>query len=83
MLPATPQVLKGATVLTARAGSRDPSSIPSVSRISATLRHNSGTEGMDSDLARVLESLEFCLKPCGSEASILEDLSKAIDLAHT
>lgn len=107
---------KSATVLAARAGSRDPSSIPSISRISATLHHNSskftlrradcyccyllfllfcsfsltnllilppGTEGTDSALASVLDSLEFCLKPCGSEASILEDLAKAIDLAHT
>jgi HAUS augmin-like complex subunit 5 len=104
---------KSATILAARAGSGDPSSIPSISRISATLRHNSskftlsrywccysiflllvcsistnplmhplGTEGTDSALASVLESLELCLKPCGSEASILEDLAKAIDLAH-
>ena len=42
-----------------------------------------GTEGTDSGLASVLNSLEFCLKPCGSEASILEDLSKAINLVHT
>ncbi|KAJ4811024.1 AUGMIN subunit 5 [Rhynchospora pubera] len=74
---------KSATVLTARAGARDPSAIPSISRISATLRQNSGTEGADSALASVLESLGFCLKPCGSEARILEDLAKAINLAHT
>ena len=42
-----------------------------------------GTEGTDSGLASVLSALEFCLKPCGSEASILEDLSKAINLVHT
>lgn len=42
-----------------------------------------GTEVTDSGLASVLNSLEFCLKPCGSEASILEDLSKAINLVHT
>jgi hypothetical protein len=40
-------------------------------------------EGTDSGLASVLSSLEFCLKPCGSEASILEDLSKAINVVHT
>ncbi|KAF3332127.1 HAUS augmin-like complex subunit 5 [Carex littledalei] len=57
--------------------------LPATPQASATLRHNSGTEGTDSALASVLESLEFCLKQCGSEASILEDLSKAIDLAHT
>ena len=40
-------------------------------------------EGTDSGLSSVLSSLEFCLKPCGSEASILEDLSKAINVVHT
>lgn len=77
---------KHATLLTARAGARDPSAIPSICRISTALQYNSvspGTEGTDSGLASVLNSLEFCLKPCGSEASILEDLSKAINLVHT
>lgn len=41
-----------------------------------------GTEGSDTALAAVLESLEFCLKLRGSEASILEDLSKAINLVR-
>lgn len=40
-------------------------------------------ENLDAGLASVLESLEFCLKLRGSEASILEDLSKAINLVHT
>lgn len=31
----------------------------------------------------MLESLEFCLKLRGSEASVLEDLAKAINLVHT
>ncbi|KAL6846617.1 hypothetical protein ACP4OV_024065 [Aristida adscensionis] len=74
---------KQAALLTARAGARDPSAVPSICRISAALHYNSGTEGTDSGLASVLNSLEFCLKPCGSEASILEDLSKAINLVHT
>ncbi|KAG8049687.1 hypothetical protein GUJ93_ZPchr0009g439 [Zizania palustris] len=77
---------KHAAMLTARAGARDPSAVPSICRISTALQYNSvspGTEGMDSGLASVLNSLEFCLKPCGSEASILEDLSKAINLVHT
>jgi len=77
---------KHAALLTARAGARDPSAVPSICRISAALQYNSvspGTEGTDSGLASVLNSLEFCLKPCGSEASILEDLSKAINLVHT
>uniref|UniRef100_J3MX58 AUGMIN subunit 5 n=2 Tax=Oryza brachyantha TaxID=4533 RepID=J3MX58_ORYBR len=77
---------KHAAMLTARAGARDPSAVPSICRISTALQYNSvspGTEGTDSGLASVLNSLEFCLKPCGSEASILEDLSKAINLVHT
>ncbi|OAY78970.1 AUGMIN subunit 5 [Ananas comosus] len=73
---------KNAAMLTARAGARDPSAIPSICRISAALQCNPGTEGSDAGLASILESLEFCLKPRGSEASILEDLSKAINLVH-
>lgn len=41
-----------------------------------------GLEGSDAGLASVLESLEFCLKLRGSEASVLEDLAKAINLVH-
>lgn len=41
-----------------------------------------GLEGLDAGLASVLESLEFCLKLCGSEATVLEDLVKAISLVH-
>ncbi|KAF0915528.1 hypothetical protein E2562_036681 [Oryza meyeriana var. granulata] len=77
---------KHAAMLAARAGARDPSAVSSICRISTALQYNSvspGTEGTDSGLASVLNSLEFCLKPCGSEASILEDLSKAINLVHT
>ncbi|KAJ6848016.1 AUGMIN subunit 5 [Iris pallida] len=74
---------KNAALLTARAGARDPSAIPSICRVSAALQYPAGAEGSDSGLASVLESLEFCLKPRGSEASILEELSKAINLVHT
>ncbi|KAL5723269.1 hypothetical protein ACHQM5_006686 [Ranunculus cassubicifolius] len=63
---------KNAALLTARAGARDPSAIPSICRL----------EGLDPRLASVLESLEFCLKLRGSEANVLEDLSKAINLVH-
>lgn len=42
----------------------------------------SGLEGSDASLSSVLESLEFCLKLRGSEASVLEDLAKAINLVH-
>ncbi|KAF5175888.1 Augmin subunit, partial [Thalictrum thalictroides] len=73
---------KNAAVLTARAGARDPSAIPSICRVSAALQYHAGFEGSDAGLASVLESLEFCLKLRGSEASVLEDLSKAINLVH-
>ncbi|KAI3884277.1 hypothetical protein MKX03_017117 [Papaver bracteatum] len=73
---------KSAALLTARAGSRDPSAIPSMCRVSAALQYNAGLEGSDAGLASVLESLEFCLKLRGSEASVLENLSKAINLVH-
>lgn len=39
-----------------------------------------GLEGSDASLASVLESLEFCMRLRGSEACILEDLAKAINL---
>ncbi|KAJ0987021.1 hypothetical protein J5N97_005377 [Dioscorea zingiberensis] len=73
---------KNAALLTARAGARDPSAIPSICRISAALQSHAGMEGSDTGLASVLESLEFCLKLRGSEASILEDLAKAINLVR-
>ncbi|KAJ4833097.1 AUGMIN subunit 5 [Turnera subulata] len=73
---------KNASLLTARAGARDPSAIPSICRISAALQYPAGLEGSDAGLASVLESLEFCLKLRGSEASVLEDLAKAINLVH-
>lgn len=41
-----------------------------------------GLEGSDAALASVLESLEFCLKLRGSEASVLEELARAINLVH-
>ncbi|KAK7295538.1 hypothetical protein RJT34_18448 [Clitoria ternatea] len=71
-----------AAILTARAGARDPSAIPSICRVSAALQYPAGLEGSDAGLASVLESLEFCLKLRGSEASVLEDLLKAINLVH-
>ncbi|EYU34586.1 hypothetical protein ABFS82_11G116700 [Erythranthe guttata] len=71
-----------ASVLTARAGARDPSAIPSICRISAALQYPAGLDGLDTGLASVLESMEFCLKLRGSEACVLEDLAKAINLVH-
>ncbi|XP_028095625.1 AUGMIN subunit 5-like isoform X1 [Camellia sinensis] len=73
---------KNAVLLTARAGARDPSSIPSICRISAAFQYPAGLESSDAGLASVLESLEFCLKHRGSEACVLEDLAKAINLVH-
>ncbi|KAI4389002.1 hypothetical protein MLD38_001273 [Melastoma candidum] len=74
---------KNAALLTARAGARDPSAVPSICRVSAALQYPAGLEGSDAILASVLESLEFCMKLRGSEACVLEDLSKAINLVHT
>ncbi|ESW11396.1 hypothetical protein PHAVU_008G026400 [Phaseolus vulgaris] len=71
-----------AAILTARAGARDPSAIPSICRVSAALQYPACSEGSDAGLASVLESLEFCLKLRGSEASVLEDLLKAINLVY-
>ncbi|XP_039029769.1 AUGMIN subunit 5-like isoform X2 [Hibiscus syriacus] len=71
---------KNAALLTARAGARDPSAIPSICRVSAALQYPA--DGSDAGLASVLESLEFCLKLRGSEASVLEELAKAINLVH-
>ncbi|KAH9301734.1 hypothetical protein KI387_013317, partial [Taxus chinensis] len=73
---------KNAELLTSRSGARDPSAIPSICRISAALQYHAGLEGLDAGLGSVLESLEFCLKLRGSEASILEDLSMAINQVH-
>uniref|UniRef100_A0A7N0VLF9 AUGMIN subunit 5 n=1 Tax=Kalanchoe fedtschenkoi TaxID=63787 RepID=A0A7N0VLF9_KALFE len=73
---------KNAAILTARAGSKDPSAIPSICRVSAALQYPGGIDGSDAGLASVLESLEFCMKLRGSEASVLEDLAKAINLVH-
>ncbi|KAI7750583.1 hypothetical protein M8C21_022492, partial [Ambrosia artemisiifolia] len=99
MLPSTPRALlesvspngctgpeavaaaeKNANLLTARAGSGDPSAIPSICRVACALQYPAGSEA---SLASVLESMEFCLKSRGSEASVLEELSKAINLVHT
>ena len=41
-----------------------------------------GLEGSDAGLVSVLESMEFCLKLRGSEASVLDELAKAIHLVH-
>jgi len=38
--------------------------------------------GSDDGLASVLKAMEFCLKLRGSEACVLEDLAKAINLVH-
>ncbi|KAB1211421.1 hypothetical protein CJ030_MR6G021389 [Morella rubra] len=73
---------KNAAMLTAKAGARDLSAIPSICRVSAALQYPAGLEGSDASLASVLESLEFCLKLRGSEASVMEDLAKAISLVH-
>ncbi|CAA0823341.1 Unknown protein [Striga hermonthica] len=73
---------RNAAMLTARAGGRDPSAVPSICRISAALQYPAGSDGLDAGLASVLESMDFCLKLRGSEACVLEDLTKAINMVH-
>ncbi|KAL0343761.1 UNVERIFIED_CONTAM: AUGMIN subunit [Sesamum angustifolium] len=73
---------RNAAMLTARAGARDPSAVPSVCRISAALQYPAGLDGSDAGLSSVLESMDFCLKLRGSEACVLEDLATAINLVH-
>ncbi|XP_011099046.1 AUGMIN subunit 5-like isoform X1 [Sesamum indicum] len=73
---------RNAAVLTARAGARDPSAVPSVCRISTALQYPAGLDGSDAGLSSVLESMDFCLELRGSEACVLEDLAKAINLVH-
>ncbi|KAL7609189.1 hypothetical protein Lser_V15G11898 [Lactuca serriola] len=51
-------------------------------KFSTDVGPHSGLEGSDAGLASVLESMEFCLKLQGSEACVLEDLAKAINLVH-
>uniref|UniRef100_A0A0D9XDD2 AUGMIN subunit 5 n=1 Tax=Leersia perrieri TaxID=77586 RepID=A0A0D9XDD2_9ORYZ len=80
-LPATPQALLEALGSNGATGSEAVAAAEKHAAMLTALSPN--TEGTDSGLASVLNSLEFCLKPCGSEASILEDLSKAINLVHT
>ncbi|KAG2278729.1 hypothetical protein Bca52824_061284 [Brassica carinata] len=75
MLPATPSFAsaeKNAALLTARAGARDPSAIPS---ICAFLRPSvsCGFRGLDAR-ASVLESLEFCLRLPINLVDIRQDL---------
>ncbi|KAK4486606.1 hypothetical protein RD792_006857 [Penstemon davidsonii] len=41
-----------------------------------------GFDGLDAGLASVLESMKFCLKLRGSEACVLEDLAKTVNLVH-
>ncbi|CAA6660220.1 unnamed protein product [Spirodela intermedia] len=74
---------KNASLLITRAGAGDPSAIPSICRISAALQSHAGFESPDTAFASVLDALQFCLKLRGSEACILEDLYKIINLVHT
>ncbi|OEL26954.1 AUGMIN subunit 5 [Dichanthelium oligosanthes] len=82
-LPATPQALLEAVSSSGVTGSEALAAAEKHAALLTARAVSPGAEGTDSGLASVLNSLEFCLKPCGSEASILEDLSKAINLVHT
>ena len=46
------------------------------------MKTSSCAVGSNDGLASVLKSLEFCLKLRGSEACVMEDLAKAINLVH-
>ncbi|KAG6415680.1 hypothetical protein SASPL_123094 [Salvia splendens] len=81
MLPSTPQALLESMGANASTG---PEAYPA-----GELFHDAQYfhvfhcfDGLDAGLASILESMEFCLKLRGSEACVLEDLAKAIDLVH-
>ncbi|KAM1009860.1 hypothetical protein ACFX13_046116 [Malus domestica] len=59
------------------------SEIQRLNKLCAEGKEVEGLEGSDAALASILESLEFCSKLRGSEASVLEDMVKAINLVHT
>ncbi|KAI7749441.1 hypothetical protein M8C21_000261 [Ambrosia artemisiifolia] len=59
---------KSATLLTARAGARDPSAIPSICRVSAALQYPAGLEGSDAG------TTSYCLELASEqEKTINED----------
>ncbi|XP_078434794.1 HAUS augmin-like complex subunit isoform X2 [Wolffia australiana] len=72
-----------ASLLITRAGAGDPSALPSICRISTALQSHSGFRCQDAALRSVLDALNFYLMPRASEASVLEELSKIINLVHT
>lgn len=69
---------RNADLLTAKAGARDPSAIPSICRINAVTQHITGYDGQDVGLYNVVESMRLIFSPCTSPACLLEDLAKAI-----
>ncbi|KAJ8751620.1 hypothetical protein K2173_025774 [Erythroxylum novogranatense] len=74
---------KNVAILTARAGARDPSAIPSVCRVSAALQYQAGEfGGVRCWFSVNHESLDFCLKLRGSEASDREDLVNTVNPVH-
>lgn len=74
---------RNADLLTAKAGAKDPSAIPSICRINAATQHITGYDGQDVGLATVVESLRFLFSPCASPACLLEDLAKAMSQVQT
>ncbi|KAH7289238.1 hypothetical protein KP509_31G065400 [Ceratopteris richardii] len=72
-----------ADLITAKAGARDPSAIPSIQRINAATRHISGYDGPDAGLYSVIEALRFMFSPCSSPACLMEDLAKAMRQIQT
>eukprot|EP00250_Pteridium_aquilinum_P000743 c10900_g1_i1 orf=227-2737(+) len=72
-----------ADLLTAKAGAKDPSAIPSICRINAATQHITGYDGPDVGLSTVVESLRFVFSPCSSPACLLEDLAKSMRQIQT
>ncbi|KAG0559122.1 hypothetical protein KC19_10G080700 [Ceratodon purpureus] len=72
-----------ADMLTLRAGSGDPSAVPTICRISAALKYPPGPEARDPGLALILDSMRFFLRPGCSPGTVLEDLTKTLNRVQT
>ncbi|KAK6152645.1 hypothetical protein DH2020_012284 [Rehmannia glutinosa] len=74
---------RNAAVLTARAGARDPSAVPSICRISAALQYPAGEFRWSGSWFSIGSRIHGVLfKASRFEACVLEDLTKAINLVH-
>ncbi|EFJ14451.1 hypothetical protein SELMODRAFT_120434 [Selaginella moellendorffii] len=74
---------RNADMVAARAGAGDPSAMASICRIAAASQYSQGAEAQDAGMIAIVEALRFCLKPCSSPASLLENLARSINLVQT